>query len=124
MIVVVDPVPDHEPGFGRGYEDFVVEFLGAELVVPGLDVGVLPGRGGLDEPGLEAESGQPNRDGLGDELGAVVGADPGLKAVKPKQLARWSTTVISGGMAKRESSSSTLSMRSLDPSARRMLMKS
>ena len=33
VVVVVDPVADHEAGFSRGDQDFVVELLGAWFVV-------------------------------------------------------------------------------------------
>jgi hypothetical protein len=99
--------------------------------VSGLDVGVLPRGGGFDEPGLDAESGQPAGDGLGDEPRPVVGADPGGDAVEAEQSGQVVHDGRGGdragdqrGIANLEYSSSTESMRSLEPSARRMLMKS
>jgi hypothetical protein len=56
VVVVVDPVGDHDPGFLRGDEKFLVEQLVTELVVPGLDVGVLPPRGRGDECAADVES--------------------------------------------------------------------
>ncbi len=67
-------------------EDLPVQEFAAQPRVETLDVAVLPRRARLDEGGPGAHRGDPLPDSLGDELRAVVGADPGWDAAHNEQV--------------------------------------
>ena len=83
LVVDGDPVGDDDAGLGERVELLAVEALIPEAGVVALDDPVLPGAAWFDGDGLDAVGGHELLDGLGDELGAVVGPDvlgPGLLA--------------------------------------------
>ena len=77
---------DDDPSFGEAVEDFSVEEFVAELRVEALAVAVLPRAARLDECGAGADSGDPIPHRLGDELGAMVGADVTRHAAEDEQV--------------------------------------
>ena len=71
-VVFGSPVLEHDLGFEEVSEVFCVEAFVSEASVEGLDVGVLPGRAGLDVGGVGAPDAAPVPQRGRDELGAVV----------------------------------------------------
>ena len=69
------PIGNDDARFAEGVYEFPVQALGPEPAVEAFHIAVLPGTSRVDVEGLDFVSGQALLDGLGDELGAVVGAD-------------------------------------------------
>ena len=74
VVVFGSPVLEHDSGFEEVGEVLGVEAFVSEASVEGLDVGVLPGRSGLDVGGVGAPDAAPVSQRGRDELGAVVHA--------------------------------------------------
>jgi hypothetical protein len=80
-VVVSPPAPDDHLGLLERVEDLPVQEFVAQLGVEALAVPVLPGAAWLDVGRLRTYGPDPFADGLGDELGAMIGADvPGCAA--------------------------------------------
>ena len=73
-VVFGSPVLEHDSGFEEVGEVLGVEAFVSEASVEGLDVGVLPGRSGLDVGGVGAPDAAPVSHRGRCELGAVVHA--------------------------------------------------
>ena len=74
-VVVTAPVLDDDLGLLEGIEDLAVEQLVSEPRVEAFTVAVLPRGARCDIGGPGADGGDPVAHRVGDELGAVVGAD-------------------------------------------------
>ena len=75
LVVVVPPVQEDHSRFAERVYQLAVQALLPEAAVEALCVPVLPGASGVDVEGLYSVFFEPSLDGLGDELGPVVGAD-------------------------------------------------
>ena len=75
IIVVLSPVGDHHLGLAEGLKQLAREQLVAHARPEGLDVGILPGRAGLDVAGPGLREAAEVAQGVGGEPGAVVAAD-------------------------------------------------
>jgi hypothetical protein len=94
-VVVMEPGFDQDPGLRQGVEDLSVEQLVTELAVEGFVVAVLPGTVLLDVERTHADPGQPVLDDVGDELGALVGADVLRRAMVVRSGAKSLLTGVS-----------------------------
>ena len=74
-VVVVPPVREDQSRLAERAYQLAVQALLPEAAVEALGVSVLPGASGVDVEGLDPVFLEPSLDSLGDELGAVVGAD-------------------------------------------------
>src|SRR3954451_3722925 len=86
LVVVPSPALDHDLGLAQAVEDLAIEQLVAEPGVEALDEAVLPGAAWDDVGGLGTHRRDPCLDRLGDELGAVVGADVARHAAQDEQI--------------------------------------
>lgn len=77
LIVPMPPILTDDSGFEHGCEDLALEEFIGEFCVEGFAVAILPGSSGRDEERLHPQLLKEVTDLLGDELGAVVGADEG-----------------------------------------------
>ena len=81
FVVVAQPAFGQDPGLSEAGADFAIEVFAAKCGVETLAEGILPGAAGVDVVGSHLHPSQPRLDGPGDELGAVVGAEEGGRAV-------------------------------------------
>jgi len=75
VIVLPDPLVDHDLGLFDCCNPFSVSHLFAERFIEGLVVSILPGRAGLDLHGLDPGPREPLLKRRGDKLRGIVGTD-------------------------------------------------
>jgi len=75
LVVIVAPVREDHSRLAERVYQLAVQALLPEAAVEALGVPVLPWATGVDIESLDPIALQPSLDSLGDELGAVVGAD-------------------------------------------------
>jgi len=83
---VTPPAFDDDPGLLQRVEDLAIEQLVAEASVEAFDEAVFPRAAARDVGCLGADRRDPVLHGLGDELGAVVGADMPRNAAQDEQV--------------------------------------